>query len=102
MTMPHLMNCDHSSDGWCLACVKQMHDERERMRSVLEIIENNYEYSTQGYRNCPMHKSIKAALGRTECPDCADCRGWYSPDNGQWVVCHCVETRKHKQGQANA
>lgn len=24
MTMPHLMNCDHSDDGWCLACVKDL------------------------------------------------------------------------------
>lgn len=29
MTMPHLMNCPHSSDGWCLECVKEMHDEFE-------------------------------------------------------------------------
>lgn len=29
MTMPHLMNCDHSSDAWCLECVKKEHDEHE-------------------------------------------------------------------------
>lgn len=22
MTMPHLMNCPHSSDSWCLTCVR--------------------------------------------------------------------------------
>ena len=27
MTMPHLMNCDHSDTGWCLDCVKRMHDQ---------------------------------------------------------------------------
>lgn len=27
MTMPHLMNCGHSDEGWCLDCVKAMHDE---------------------------------------------------------------------------
>lgn len=26
MTMPNLMNCDHSGDGWCLGCVKKLHD----------------------------------------------------------------------------
>jgi hypothetical protein len=26
MTMPHLMNCPHSADGWCLDCVKELHD----------------------------------------------------------------------------
>ena len=23
------MNCDHSDDGWCLDCVKKLHDEKE-------------------------------------------------------------------------
>lgn len=27
MTMPHLMNCLHSEDGWCLACVGAQHGE---------------------------------------------------------------------------
>lgn len=26
MTMPHLMNCPHSEDGWCLDCVKELWD----------------------------------------------------------------------------
>lgn len=29
MTMPHLMNCPHSDEGWCLDCVKKLHDEKE-------------------------------------------------------------------------
>ena len=24
--MPHLMNCAHMADGWCLNCVGQLHD----------------------------------------------------------------------------
>lgn len=24
MTMPHLTNCPHSGDGWCLACVAKL------------------------------------------------------------------------------
>lgn len=31
MTMPHLMNCLHSDSGWCLECVKAMHDEYEML-----------------------------------------------------------------------
>lgn len=27
--MPHLMNCSHSPEGWCLNCVKAMHDRLE-------------------------------------------------------------------------
>lgn len=29
MTMPHLMNCSHSCDGWCLECVKDMQNKYE-------------------------------------------------------------------------
>lgn len=32
MTMPHLMNCPHSVDGWCLACVKDLWDEIQQLR----------------------------------------------------------------------
>lgn len=35
MTMPHLMNCIHSDSGWCLACVKQLNDEKERLLSLI-------------------------------------------------------------------
>lgn len=35
MTMPHLMNCPHAADGWCLACVKEQHDLVERLRARL-------------------------------------------------------------------
>lgn len=26
MTMPHLMNCAHTAEGWCLDCVRELHD----------------------------------------------------------------------------
>ena len=35
MTMPHLMNCDHSDTGWCLDCVKAQHDELEKANTKL-------------------------------------------------------------------
>ncbi len=35
MTMPHLMNCSHKGDGWCLTCVKDQHDESEKLREQL-------------------------------------------------------------------
>lgn len=31
MTMPHLMNCSHSEHGWCLDCVKELHDQKEAL-----------------------------------------------------------------------
>lgn len=37
MTMPHLMNCGHGDageHGWCLDCVKKLHDEKEKADSL--------------------------------------------------------------------
>jgi len=31
MTMPHLMNCPHSEDGWCLRCVEELYEEKQRL-----------------------------------------------------------------------
>lgn len=39
MTMPHLMNCCHSGDGWCLDCVKDLHDEKEELEKKVRIEE---------------------------------------------------------------
>lgn len=38
MTMPHLMNCPHSSDGWCLDCVKTLWDEKEQQAWAADFI----------------------------------------------------------------
>lgn len=35
MTMPHLMNCQHSTDGWCLECVKELQEERDDLEDEL-------------------------------------------------------------------
>ena len=34
MTVPHLMNCSHSADGWCLDCVVELGNENWRLRDV--------------------------------------------------------------------
>lgn len=31
MTMPHLSNCSHRPDGWCLACVANLHADSEML-----------------------------------------------------------------------
>ncbi len=55
MTMPHLENCRHLSDGWCLACVKSLHDdfmtaenESRRMRGERDDLLNAIDKSTDG------------------------------------------------------
>ena len=37
MTMPHQMNCTHSGDGWCLDCVGDLWEEREKYRHEAEV-----------------------------------------------------------------
>lgn len=37
MTMPHLMNCDHTGEGWCLACVKKLWEELEALRDKSDM-----------------------------------------------------------------
>lgn len=41
MTMPHLMNCPHQGEGWCLDCVKELHERNEKLRVCLEWIKDN-------------------------------------------------------------
>lgn len=33
MTMPHLQNCPHSPDGWCLECVGKLNAELDFLLS---------------------------------------------------------------------
>lgn len=40
MTMPHLMNCDHSADGWCLDCVKKLWEEKSLIDDLWEGVES--------------------------------------------------------------
>ena len=40
MTMPHLMNCEHADDGWCLECVQRLGEERQAMLQELRNIAN--------------------------------------------------------------
>ena len=30
MTIPHMMNCAHDGNGWCLKCVQELHAEAEQ------------------------------------------------------------------------
>ena len=36
MTMPHLMNCQHSDSGWCLACVKELGERAAALQDKLD------------------------------------------------------------------
>jgi hypothetical protein len=36
--MPHLTNCAHSPDGWCLNCVKELHEKLEKQFEVFKLL----------------------------------------------------------------
>lgn len=39
MTMPHLMNCPHADEGWCLECVRKLYETAARLRDQMLQIE---------------------------------------------------------------
>ena len=36
MTMPHLMNCPHMDNGWCIPCVKELGEERQQLAELVD------------------------------------------------------------------
>lgn len=49
MTVPHLMNCPHSDEGWCLDCVVTLGNENWRLREALCEIANA-DMTTNGFQ----------------------------------------------------
>lgn len=74
MTMPHLMNCGHSEDGWCLACVESLWEEsqkitaeRDKLQEDLDVARtvkpNEYELIRSSERAA--HESLRAERLKT-------------------------------------
>lgn len=38
MTVPHLMNCPHNDDGWCLDCVADLGNQSWKLREALAAL----------------------------------------------------------------
>jgi hypothetical protein len=51
MTVPHLMNCPHSADGWCLDCVVALGNENWRLREALTLAAPALELGCDALRN---------------------------------------------------
>ena len=46
MTIPTQMNCAHDKDGWCLACVRELADERDTFKKqTLDLAFDSGDYS---------------------------------------------------------
>lgn len=43
MTMPHLMNCEHADEGWCLGCVRELWDEKELAQTHVAALKKDIE-----------------------------------------------------------
>ena len=68
--MPHLMNCSHSADGWCLQCVKELWDEQNGVKTKVQRrlinLKNRYFRSVIAYPNghlvhygdCGIYRSV--------------------------------------------
>ena len=50
MTMPHLMNCSHSPDGWCLDCVGNLQAENEALDTELSTLQDSVEFVIEHLR----------------------------------------------------
>lgn len=67
MTMPHLMNCDHSADGWCLACVKRLYEEKCEIEAICARWERTLESTVQVLQPIAHNRHVKA-MGYLEIP----------------------------------
>lgn len=41
--MPHLMNCEHADEGWCLGCVRELWDEKELAQTHVAALKKDIE-----------------------------------------------------------
>lgn len=62
MTMPHMMNCSHSGEGWCIDCVKALGEERNRLYNIVDII----------MRKPMIYSPYDNEADQIECPICEE------------------------------
>jgi len=67
MTMPHLMNCEHQADGWCLDCVGKLQAECEALRKDAERyrwMKREVKRIPPGWELIGWDEAIDAAMGK--------------------------------------
>ena len=72
MTMPHLMNCSHSPDGWCLDCVRELQSKIDKQDEVFNLLVQHAESTEWMTRH---------AAENSYCPYC-------STEEDQWEDQH--------------
>lgn len=61
MTMPHLMNCPHSTTDWCLLCVGKLWEERTHYKQLANIYQEMLRSAEQEVEE--LSKAIQEVLG---------------------------------------
>jgi hypothetical protein len=65
MTIPWMMNCEHSTDGWCLDCVVEMGNERSDLRNEVERLKDELGQARGNIQECEHLYSVRGkALDR--------------------------------------
>jgi len=75
MTMPELMNCPHSGDGWCLQCVRELSEGSNRRISELEQQLKNWKWKCANAEQAIATIDAATAHYRTE-ESCAKAAGY--------------------------
>jgi hypothetical protein len=69
MTIPHLMNCPHSPDGWCLSCARELGDYAEECRAELRKARDFIRGDMLPRFKDAMLAGISATLAKTTSPE---------------------------------
>lgn len=87
MTMPHLMNCPHMADGWCLECVAAIGNEAIELREALRPFAHPDLCETTGGMvqglDSPVYGKNKATLFLRDFARARDTLNHYMPPNDQ-------------------
>lgn len=68
MTMPHLMNCSHSDDSWCLPCVKALQEEVADWEQSFELFDKAMKRGTKMWHEAnPSKAGILPDTGSLVC-----------------------------------
>lgn len=76
MTMPHLMNCSHSGEGWCLYCVGKIQAERDKVTAVALAAQEYESWAprTDTVKSGPLRETLRQAIAKwralAPCPFC--------------------------------
>lgn len=76
------MNCRHTENGWCLDCVKELYDEKEKQFEIFKCL---YEHATD------TEWMTHNAAENSYCPYCANDDNWWRDQKEHNDGCKYVE-----------